>query len=478
MPEKLIFELPDGEKNSYFNKVEGNLQDYISPQFIRNNPPHIPDVGESEVVRHFINLSTLNYHVDKNLYPLGSCTMKYNPKVNESIAGDSSFTRLHPDQPPSTAQGAMRIMGELQQLLGELTGFPAVSLQPVAGAHSELTGILMFRKYHQNQGNPRSKILVPDSAHGTNPASGALAGYNIVKVKSNEQGTIDPETIEKLMDEDTAGIMITNPNTLGLYEPKLPEICKIIHQQGGLVYMDGANLNALLGIVKPGELGVDILHFNLHKTFSTPHGGGGPGGGGVAVTEALKSYLPLPLIYRDNFEWKFDYKLENSIGPVHSYFGNYQVMVKAYCYILRLGLNGLRRVAEQAIINANYIRTQLEGIYHLPYPQICMHEVVFSGDIQKKRGVKTLDLAKSLLDQGYHAPTIYFPLIVSEALMIEPTETETAESLDGFIQAMKKLDELSQQQPEILTASPHRTPVGRLDEVKAARELKVRFNGG
>ncbi|KQC13047.1 MAG: glycine dehydrogenase [Desulfuromonas sp. SDB] len=476
MPEKLIFELPDGEENSYFCKVDGNPQDYISPQFIRNTPPLIPNVGESGVVRHFINLSTLNYHVDKNLYPLGSCTMKYNPKVNETIASDPSFTQLHPDQPTSSAQGAMRIMGELQQMLGELTGFTAVSLQPVAGAHSELTGILMFRKYHQNQGIPRSKILVPDSAHGTNPASGALAGYTIVKVKSNDQGTIDPEAVEKLMDEDSAGIMITNPNTLGLYEPKLPEICRIIHHQGGLVYMDGANLNALLGMVKPGELGVDILHFNLHKTFSTPHGGGGPGGGGVAVTEQLKSYLPVPVIYRDDFEWKFNYELKNSIGPVHSYFGNFQVMLKAYCYILRLGLNGLKRVAEQAIINANYIRTQLEGIYHLPYSRVCMHEVVFSGDIQKKRGVKTLDLAKSLLDQGYHAPTIYFPLIVSEALMIEPTETESTESLDGFIQAMKKLDELSQHNPEILTASPHKTPVGRLDEVKAARELKVRFN--
>lgn len=471
----LIFEISSAVEEDYVKKLEGDINEFIPIKYKRKKPPNLPQIGEQEVVRHFINLSILNYHIDKGIYPLGSCTMKYNPKINEDLSSLPGFTAIHPYQPENSTQGAMAIMGELQDMLGELTGFPFVTLQPVAGAHSEMTGLFLMKAFHEKNGNPRKKILVPDSAHGTNPATSSLCGYKVITVPSNNEGIIEKAEIEKLMDDEVAGIMVTNPNTLGLFEKNLKAISEVIHKKGGLVYMDGANLNALLGICKPFELGVDIIHFNLHKTFSTPHGGGGPGGGGLGIVEKLRDFLPTPIINRKDNVWFAEYDLKNSIGPVHSFYGNFNVMVKAYTYIKRIGINGLKKVSETAIINANYIKESLKDKYKLFYKSICMHEVVLSGDFQKEKGVKTLDIAKALLDKGYHAPTVYFPLIVSEALMIEPTETESKETIDSFINVMKEIDEEINSNPEKILSSPINTPVNRLDEALAARQLKVRY---
>lgn len=474
MREPLLFEMDQAEPENYTPAPEKNA-DFIPQKYRRKNPPFLPSPGEQAVVRHFVNLSTLNYHVDKNLYPLGSCTMKYNPKVNEDMASLPQFSNLHPMVPEKFAQGALRVIGETQDFLAELTGFDSVTLQPVAGAQSELTGMFIVRAHFDNKGEKKTKILVPDTAHGTNPATAALAGYEVVTVKSSGEGILFPQDVAEKFDEDTAALMVTNPNTLGLYEKNLKEICRIVHEKGGLVYMDGANLNALLGIVKPAKLGVDILHFNLHKTFSSPHGGGGPGGGGIAVTEELKKHLPVPQIERQEDLWRLNCSAENSIGQVHTFYGNFGVVLRAYCYLMRMGIDGLKEVSKGAIINANYLREALKENYKLPYDKTCMHEAVFSGEEQKKRGVKTLDIAKALLDRGFHAPTIYFPLIVSEAIMIEPTETESKKTLDSFIEAMKDIDKMTRENPEAVLRCPLNTPVQRLDEIKAAKELKVRY---
>ncbi|RKZ04627.1 MAG: aminomethyl-transferring glycine dehydrogenase subunit GcvPB, partial [Candidatus Hydrothermota bacterium] len=401
--------------------------------------------------------------------------MKYNPKINEELARLSGFLNIHPLQPEASVQGALRLMKELEELLKEISGFDAVSLQPAAGAHGELTGMMLVRKYHEMRGNPRKYVLIPDSAHGTNPASVTLSGYSTKTIKSNDQGLVDPEVLRQNLSEDVAAFMVTNPNTLGLFESEIIKISEMVHDVGALMYMDGANLNALLGIVRPGDVGFDIMHFNLHKTFSTPHGGGGPGSGPVGVKKEIEPYLPVPRIVEDEGLLKLSYDFPDSIGKVHAFFGNFNVMVKAYVYIRMMGPDGLRKVAEGAVINANYLRVLLQEHYDLPYKRTCMHEFVLSGRKLKKHGVRTLDVAKRLLDYGFHAPTVYFPLIVPEALMIEPTETETKETLDAFAEAMIKIKKEAEENPDLLHEAPHVTPVRRLDEARAARELNVRW---
>ncbi len=445
---------------------------------VRGEAPDFPELTEPEVVRHFTRLAEMNHHVDRGFYPLGSCTMKYNPKVNEDVAQLPGFTRLHPEADEAHSQGALALMHNLATHLAAISGMDEVSLQPPAGASGELAGMLIVRAYHTDRGNPRSKVIVPDSAHGTNPASLTLAGYEAVEIKSDSSGRVDVDELRRIVDSETAAIMITNPNTLGVFESRIAEIIEIVHGVGGLVYMDGANLNALLGIVRPGEIGFDLMHFNLHKTFSSPHGGGGPGSGPIGVTSKLVDYLPYPVIARDEarsrgVEYYPDYERPKSIGKVHGVYGNFLVMVKAYAYILTLGPGGLRRVAENALLNANYLQRKLEGHYELPFKGYCQHEFVLSASRQKEYGVKALDVAKRLLDFGVHAPTVYFPLIVSEALMIEPTETESKRSLDHFIRVMIDIARESESNPEIVTGAPSRTPVSRLDEVRASKDLDV-----
>ncbi len=450
---------------------------------VRSVEPDFPELTEPEVVRHFTRLAEMNHHVDRGFYPLGSCTMKYNPKVNEDVALLPGFTRLHPETDEAHSQGALALMYNLAKHLAAISGMDEVSLQPPAGASGELAGMLIVRAYHADRGNPRSKVIVPDSAHGTNPASLTLAGYQAVEIKSDSSGRVDVDELRRITDSETAAIMITNPNTLGVFESRIAEIIEIVHGVGGLVYMDGANLNALLGIVRPGEIGFDLMHFNLHKTFSSPHGGGGPGSGPVGVTSRLAGYLPYPVIARDEarsrgVEYYPDYERPKSIGKVHGVYGNFLVMVKAYAYILTLGPAGLRRVAENALLNANYLQHKLEGHYELPFKGYCQHEFVLSASRQKENGVKALDVAKRLLDFGVHAPTVYFPLIVNEALMIEPTETESKRSLDHFISVMIEIARESESTPEIVTGAPSRTPVGRLDEVRASKDLDVSWRRG
>jgi glycine dehydrogenase subunit 2 len=454
---------------------ERGLKNLIPEKFLRPSAPPLPETSEVDVVRHFTNVSELNYHVDKGMYPLGSCTMKYNPKVNEATCRLPGFAAIHPYQPEETVQGAIQLMWELGQYLSEISGMAEVSLQPVAGAHSELVGMLMVRAYHEKKGNPRRRVLIPDSAHGTNPASSASTGYESVEIKSNEKGLVDLAALRTAMDENVAALMLTNPNTLGLFETQIKEIGEIVHAKGGLVYLDGANLNALLGIFRPGDAGVDVMHFNLHKTFSTPHGGGGPGGGGVGASKELAPFLPIPLASKKGEKYSFDYNRPDSIGNVHAFYGNFGVMVRAWTYIRMLGEKGLRRASENAIINANYAMRLLQEYYDLPYKQNCMHEFVLSGDRQLEHGVKTKDIAKRLLDYGLHAPTVYFPLIVHEALMIEPTETESRESLDRFVDAMVSIAREARENPQMVLNAPHTTPVKRLDEAGAARNLNVRW---
>ncbi|MDP8305813.1 MAG: aminomethyl-transferring glycine dehydrogenase subunit GcvPB [Candidatus Chlorobium antarcticum] len=450
----------------------------IPEKFLRQSPAKLPEVPESEVVRHFIRLSNLNYHVDKDMYPLGSCTMKYNPKINDETCSLEGFTALHPMQPETSVQGALQLMHELSGMLGEITGMAAVTLQPAAGAHGELTGILLIKKYHEAQQSKRSTLLVVDSAHGTNPASATLAGYTIVSVKSNEIGRTDLNDLKEKLNGDVAALMLTNPNTIGLFEKEIVAIADMVHKNGSLLYMDGANMNALLGITRPGDMGFDVVHLNLHKTFSAPHGGGGPGSGPVGVSEKLIPYLPVPVIEKKNTPEGARYHLTSerpeSIGRMMNFQGNFAVLVRAYTYIRMLGGEGLRRVSENAIINANYLLSLLDSDYNLPYPKPVLHEFCLSGDRQKKsHGVKTLDIAKRLLDYGFHAPTIYFPLIVSEALMIEPTETESRETLDRFADAMLQIAREAEESPETVLAAPETTPVKRLDEAMASRQLNI-----
>ncbi len=445
----------------------------IPQEFLREDLP-LPELSLSQVTRHYLRLSQKNYAVDKGFYPLGSCTMKYNPKVNEWAARLPGFANIHPLQDPHTVQGAMGLMYELQEMIAEIAGFDAVSLQPAAGAHGEFTGVLIMRAAQLARGETqRHKILVPDSAHGTNPASTAMAGFTAVQIPSDKDGNVDIEALKAALDDEVIGIMITNPNTLGLFESHIVEVCELVHEAGGLVYGDGANLNAIMGIVRPGDLGIDVMHFNLHKTFSTPHGGGGPGSGPVGVTAELAPFLPAPIVAlneaQDEYVWHVP---EKSIGRIKSFYGNFGVMVRAYTYIKMHGAEGLRQVSETAVLNANYIQARIlqMGDYPIPYGhRFCKHETVAQGKIPGAEGVRTLDIAKRLIDYDFHPPTIYFPLIVHEALMIEPTETEDKETIDAFLDALDRIADEARENPELLHEAPHHAPVRRLDEVRAAR---------
>jgi len=431
-------------------------------------PPDLPELSEVEVVRHYTRLSQWNFGVDSGMYPLGSCTMKYNPKINEKQAGRQGFAAAHPLLPNRLKQGALRLIFELERLLAEITGMDAVSVQPAAGAQGELAGMLIIFAYHRGKAARRTKIIVPDTAHGTNPASAALCGFQPVHVKSNEQGILSPDAIADVMDEDVAGIMITNPNTLGLFEENIRRIAEIVHSKGGLVYCDGANMNAIMGIVSAGDIGVDILHLNLHKTFSTPHGGGGPGSGPICVRKHLEPFLPVPRVVRENGGYRLSEDFPRSIGKLLAFHGNFGVMAKAYSYIVSMGPE-LRKASQLAVLNANYVKEKLKGVLHLPYDRPCMHECVFSDKFQREHKVTTLDIAKRLMDYGFHPPTIYFPLVVNGAIMIEPTETESKEDLDLFIDALKAIDAEARDDAQLLLSAPTRCKVRRMDEVEAAR---------
>jgi len=475
----LLFELSKENRKGYtlpeLSVPKKEINEIIPDRFIRRQPARLPQLSENEIIRHFIALSTMNHHVDKGFYPLGSCTMKYNPKINEDVANLSCLKELHPMQSTRLTQGALAIMYELSEYLREIAGMKAVTLQPAAGAHGELVGLMLIRAYHENLGNPRLNVLIPDSAHGTNPASVTISGYNAVKIKSNDKGLVDLDDLKKNVDENTAALMLTNPNTLGLFETQLKEINELLNQAGALLYMDGANLNALLGIIRPGEVGVDVLHFNLHKTFSTPHGGGGPGAGPVGVSEKLIDFLPIPRIAKKDNHYQLDSNYPKSIGRVHSFYGNFGVIIRAYTYIRMLGSKGLKRISENAIINANYLMKLLEQHFQLPYSGPAMHEFVLSGSRQKYKGVTTADMAKRLLDFGFHAPTIYFPLIVREAMMIEPTETESKETLVQFAECLIQIAKEVDNDPELVKNAPHTTPVSRLDEARAVKQPDIRF---
>ena len=472
--DKLIFELSREGRRGY-SLPENSHSEYTLdalPEWARRtDTPMLPEVSEFDVVRHFTNLSNKNFGLDTGFYPLGSCTMKYNPKINEEMASLPGFTGLHPLQPAASVQGALQLYYNLGVSLAHLTGLSEFTINPFAGAHGELTGLMIMRQYHLKRGDTRrTKVIVPDSAHGTNPASAAVCGLEIVEVKSTARGTIDVADLRPLLDDTIAGIMMTNPNTLGLFESEIPEIARLVHECGGLLYYDGANLNPMLGRCRPGDMGFDIMHINLHKTFSTPHGGGGPGAGPVGVREGLNAYLPGPHVHRnDDGTFAVDFG-EDSIGSVSGFLGNFGVMVRAYTYILSLGRENVKNVGPMATLNANYIKEQLKDCYELPIEGVCKHEFVFDGLKDKSTGVTTLDVAKRLLDYGYHAPTIYFPLLFHQAIMIEPTETESKETLDDFIAIMRKVAEEAISDPEMVKSAPHTTPVRRLDETTAARK--------
>ena len=455
-----------------------DVTDAIDSKYLRKEDPELPEVSELDAVRHFTRISQRNHGVDSGFYPLGSCTMKYNPKVNELAARLDGFAKIHPYQQEKTVQGALKLMHELGSMLSEITGMEEFTLQPAAGAHGELAGLMIMKSYHQNKNDEkRTKIIVPDSAHGTNPASAAVAGFDVVEIKSNNKGLVDIEALKAAVGEDTAGFMLTNPNTLGLFDENIIEISKIVHDAGGLMYYDGANANAILGISRPGDMGFDVVHLNLHKTFSTPHGGGGPGAGPVGVKKHLAEFLPIPVISKKEKEYYMDYERPLSIGKVKSAYGNFGVLVRAYAYILSMGPDGLKEVAENAVLNANYMAHKLKDKYFLPLDTECMHECVLSGEWQKeKNDVSTLDIAKRLLDFGFHPPTIYFPLIIHEAMMIEPTECETKETLDEFIAVMRQIADEAENNPELVKTAPHTTVISRLDEATAARKPVLRYN--
>jgi glycine dehydrogenase subunit 2 len=442
----------------------------------RKDLGQMPEVSEIEIIRHFTRLSTWNYAIDLGMYPLGSCTMKYNPRVNEVVSRLEGIANGHPYQPEKISQGALRIIKTLSECLTEITGMDAITLQPAAGAHGELTGLLMVRAYHDSKGKPRKKVLIPDSAHGTNPATAAMVGYAIENLKSNSSGIVDTGMLEAQMTEEVAALMLTNPNTLGVFEQEIHKIADILHAKGGLLYMDGANMNALVGKVRPGDFGVDLMHLNLHKTFSTPHGGGGPGSGPVAIKKFLESFLPQPvLISKSDGTLGFEYDRPQSIGRVRSFYGNFGMFVRALAYILANGPDGLRQTTEDAVLNANYIRKGLEGTFELPYQSPSMHEVVFSDKLQAKKGVRTMDIAKRLIDYGFHPYTTAFPLIVPGAMMIEPTESESKAEMDLFIEAMQSIAQEVEEDAEMVRSAPHSTRVSRLDETAAARNPVLRW---
>jgi glycine dehydrogenase subunit 2 len=442
---------------------------------VRDEIEDFPEVSEFEALRHFTRLSTWNYAIDLGLYPLGSCTMKYNPRVNELVARTEGLAWAHPYQPEELSQGCMEVIAALEHALAEITGLDAVTLQPAAGAHGEFTGILMIRALLQTRGNPRKKILVPDSAHGTNPATAMAAGYTVENIKSNDRGMVSLEVLDRAVTEDVAGLMITNPNTVGVFEENIRKICRMMHDKGALVYMDGANMNALVGIARPGDFGIDVMHLNLHKTFSTPHGGGGPGAGAVAVAKALIPFLPSPRLRREGDRWSWSFDLPQSIGRVRAFYGNFGVLVRALAYIMAHGGDGLRRATLDALMNANYLRALLEPYYQIAYDAPSMHECVFSDDRQAKKGVRTGDIAKRLIDYGFHPYTVSFPLIVRGSLMIEPTETESKRELDLFADAMISIAQEVENDPELVLKAPHSTRTSRVDETKAARVPILRW---
>ncbi len=464
---KTIFEKSNGVDGIGFEEIE--LGDFLPQELIRKDLIGLPQLSELEVMRHYKELSDRNFCIEKGFYPLGSCTMKYNPKVNELLASLEGFTNLHPLQSDEDSQGALELMYNLQEALEKITGMDAVTLQPAAGAHGELTGMMVIKKYFETKGERnRKKVIVPDSAHGTNPMSAKMCGFDIVQVKSNEYGQVDIEALKELLDSDIAAIMMTNPNTLGIFEEKVLEISELMHNNGSLLYYDGANFNAIMGWTNPALMGFDVVHLNLHKTFATPHGGGGPGAGPVCVVEKLREFLPSPVIEKQGDKYIRNYNIEHSIGKVRSFYGNFGVLVKAYAYILMMGYN-LKLASADAVLNANYIKEKLKGTYDLPFDIPCMHEFVLSGEKQHHQGVSTLGIAKRLMDSNCHPPTIYFPLIVHEAIMIEPTETESKKVLDNFINTMLKIAKEIEQNPEEVLKSPQTTPIKKVDETLAAR---------
>jgi len=478
--EPLIFELSVpghvGYRLEPLDVPDVPIEELVPKEFQRRSEPRLPEVTEPQVVRHFTRISVLNHHIDRDVFPLGSCTMKYNPKVNEAVAGLGGFANLHPLTPEQGAQGALALMADLARHLAVITGMDRVTLQPAAGAQGEFTGLLIARAYFHERGeNERNRVIFPDSAHGTNPASAAMCGFEPVEIKSNARGVVDVEALSQALDGRAAVFMVTNPNTLGLFEEDILAIAARVHEAGALLYLDGANLNALAGVTRPGDMGFDICHLNLHKTFSTPHGGGGPGSGPVGVKARLEPYLPRPTIEERGGRYILDWNRPRSVGKVHSFYGNFGMHVRALAYILALGPDGLREATENAVLNANYLKSLLVGDFDLPYDGPSLHEFVLSGDRQKEHGVRTADMAKRLLDHGFYAPTVYFPLIVHEALMIEPTESETKESLDRFAAALIDIAREARENPAVLHEAPHSTPVRRLDEARAARELKLRW---
>jgi glycine dehydrogenase subunit 2 len=470
----LIFEGGSPGRSGFFWPEERGSAG-IPPELLRDDIPGFPELGELEVLRHFTLLSHLNFAIESQFYPLGSCTMKYNPKLNEVVARLAGFSLLHPLSPPELIQGALELLYQLEEMLAEISGMDYITLQPAAGAQGELTGLTVIRAYLTERGHPRRKIIVPDTAHGTNPASSTLCGYEVIQISSDDRGMIEPAKVREVMDESVAALMVTNPNTLGIFEKNIEAVAEVVHQKGGLVYLDGANLNALMGIAKPGHMGVDVLHINLHKTFSTPHGGGGPGAGPVGVKASLRDYLPIPRIIKRDSHFELREDFPKSVGRVRSFLGNFGVLVRAYAYIISLGADGLEEMSRMALLNANYLRKKLENSFHLPYSEPCMHECIFTDRYQQKQGVSTLDIAKRLLDYGFHPPTIYFPLVLSGALMIEPTETESRETLDAFAEAMISIAREAQENPALVKNAPYSTPVGRLDEARAARKPVLRW---
>lgn len=478
--DKVIFEVSEPGRRGYsLPKLDVEEANNIPDEFLRKDELDFPEVSEQQIVRHYTNLSNKNYSIDKGFYPLGSCTMKYNPKLNEQMARIDGFANIHPLQDESTVQGALRLMYELDKSLCEITGMEKMSLNPAAGAHGEFVGVTIIKKYHEDRGDfKRDKILVPDSAHGTNPATAAMAGCEIIEIKSDEYGCVDLESLKNAVGDDTCALMLTNPNTAGVFDKNIKEITTIVHEAGGLCYYDGANMNAILGHAKPGDMGFDVIHLNLHKTFSTPHGGGGPGSGPIGVKKLLEPYIPLPVIQKEGDRYYLEHKREESIGRIKDFHGHFGMLVRAYTYILSLGSDGLKEVANMAVLNANYIQTALSDDYNRVAKGVCMHECLFAGLKDDDNGnIRTLDVAKRLMDKGHHPPTVYFPLIVHEALMIEPTESETKETLDSFIQAMKEIAEEARTNPELLKEAPHTTIVRRPDETLAARKPILKHEG-
>lgn len=480
--EKLIFELSRPGRIGYrlppLDVDDIELSDYIPEEFLSKDDLKLPEVSEVDVIRHYTNLSNKNYGLDTGFYPLGSCTMKYNPKINEDIASLDGFANVHPLQTGDCIQGSLQLMYEIEKALCEIAGMDRLTLQPAAGAHGELTGLMLIKAYHEKRGDTqRTKIIVPDSAHGTNPATAAMAGYDIIEVKSTKNGVVDVESLKPVLSDEIAGLMLTNPNTLGIFEKDIVEIADLVHEAGGLLYYDGANANAILGHARPGDMGFDVVHFNIHKTFSTPHGGGGPGAGPVGVKKELVEFLPTPMVEKDGERYFFDYDYPNTIGKVKDFYGHFGILVRAYTYILTMGKDGLKKASETAVLNANYLLSKLKDHYYLPVDTLYKHEFVLGGLKEGSLEVNTLDIAKRILDYGYHPPTIYFPLIINQALMFEPTETESKQTLDEFAEIMIKIAEEAKSDPELLREAPHNTVVRRPDETKAARNPVLKYEG-